>query len=100
MITISKKSWHYKLYSSFAKREPTSLCGYFWSVVSCLLLRLLMHPLVAVAKVLVGVRNFLVWTTPVALLSAAPIASLVQGRALWPPASLFVVPYAPPFNLL
>jgi uncharacterized protein YneF (UPF0154 family) len=37
MITVSPKSWHYKLYKKFSKTEPTNLCGYFWTIfLGCL----------------------------------------------------------------
>ncbi len=32
MLKISKQSWHYRFYKKQSKQEPTSLCGYFWTL--------------------------------------------------------------------
>lgn len=82
MLKISENAWHYKLhnivrdpvnfvyddrkdrgwlkYDSVYKRQPNSLCSYFWSTVLCILLTIV-GAILAVAIALLAVVTVPIW---------------------------------------
>jgi hypothetical protein len=72
MREVSRRSWHYRLYSSVWDVEPKNLCLYFWGTVAAplMLLTIFVGDAVAglsdVAKrriAVIGVSLLLVWMT-------------------------------------